>query len=97
MLCLPVFGQTTPEEWFYKGNALYNQGKYNEAIQAYDKAIQLNPIYAESWSNKGFALVNQGKYSDAIRAFDKAIQLNPQDTDAWVGKGKPYRGTNNWA
>jgi tetratricopeptide (TPR) repeat protein len=43
VLCVPAFGQTTTEDWFAKGNALYDQGKYDEAIQAYDKAIELDP------------------------------------------------------
>jgi tetratricopeptide (TPR) repeat protein len=41
--------------WNNKGDALLNQGKYDEAIQAYDKAIQLDPKFAAVWNNKGDA------------------------------------------
>ena len=33
------------EAWCNEGLALNNQGSYNEAIQAFEKAIQLNPKY----------------------------------------------------
>jgi Flp pilus assembly protein TadD len=45
-----------------KGVALTAQGKHDEAIQAYNKAIQLNPQYVEAWNNKGIALAAQGNY-----------------------------------
>ena len=36
-----------PIAWNNKGNALYDQGKYDEAIKAYDEAIRLDPKYAD--------------------------------------------------
>src|SRR5512136_761726 len=88
VLSLPAFAQTTAEDWFSKGNALFNQSKYNEAIQAYDKAIELNPQFALSWNGKGNSFNAQGKLDEAIQAYDKAIEIDPQYTTAWTNKGK---------
>ena len=55
-----------------------DQGKYDEAIKAYDEAIRLDPKYADAWNNKGTALNNQGKYDEAIKAYDEAIRLDPK-------------------
>jgi len=33
--------QQTAEDWVKKGNAFQSQGKYDEAIKAYDEAIRL--------------------------------------------------------
>ncbi|HOI20250.1 MAG TPA: tetratricopeptide repeat protein [Methanothrix soehngenii] len=41
VLCAPAFGQTTANDWIDKGNALGLQGKFDEAIQAFDKAEEL--------------------------------------------------------
>lgn len=70
-----------------KGLALDNQGKHDEAIAAYDKAIQLDPNYALIWINKGVALYNQGKYDKAVQALDKVIELDPYNAFAWRLKG----------
>jgi tetratricopeptide (TPR) repeat protein len=80
--------QLTTEDWFNKGRALISQGKYDEAIQAYDIAIQLRPDYAEAYYSKGVALDSQGKYDEAIQDFDKVIQLEPDfAAGAWYDKG----------
>ncbi len=77
-------------DWYNKGIALYDQGKYDEAIKAYNKAIELNPQYADAWNNKGIALYDQGKYDEAIKACNKAIELDPQYADAWNNKGNAF-------
>jgi len=83
----PVFGQTTAEDWFNSGVALKEQLKYNTAIQAFDKAIELDPQYADAWSNKGVVLIAQGKFNEAVKAYDKAIELDPKSANSWTGKG----------
>jgi tetratricopeptide (TPR) repeat protein len=73
--------------WYNKAWDLFKQSKYNEAIQAYDKAIRLKPDYEDAWFNKGTILDKLGKYDEAIQAYDKAIQLKPDDEAAWFNKG----------
>ncbi len=73
--------------WYNKGIALYGQGKYDEAIQAFDEAIEINPQNADTWNNKGTALANLGKYDEAIQAFNEAIALDPKYAYAWYSKG----------
>ncbi len=86
-LCAPAFGQTTAIDWNDKGNALVDQGKYDEAIKAYDRAIEINPQLAEPWFNKGVALYLQGKYDEAIQAYDRVIEIDPHLAEPWSGKG----------
>ena len=61
--------------WNNKGVALIHQGKYDEAIQAYDKAIEINPQYADAWNNKGNALNKLGRTTESNAAFTKAKEL----------------------
>lgn len=74
-------------DWNNKGLALANQGKYEEAIQAYDEAIRCDPEYISPWNNKGLALKNQGNLTGAIQAYNKAIRLDPTNAMAWYNKG----------
>lgn len=78
LLSVPIFGQETAEDWVKKGNKLSDQGKYNDAVQAYDKALEIDPQYAQAWNDKGLALDNLLKYNAAIECFDNAIKINPQ-------------------
>jgi tetratricopeptide (TPR) repeat protein len=75
------------EFWIKKGNSLYEQDRYNEAVVFYDRAILLNPQLEAAWFNKGNALYMQGNYDEALVAFDKAIEINPQDAIAWNCRG----------
>ena len=87
LLCMPAFAQTTAIDWNNKGDALRSQGKLDEAIQAYDKAIDINPQYAEAWNGKGLVFEVQGKYDEAVNEYDKAIDIDPQFIFAWNNKG----------
>ena len=62
--------QITAEDWYNKGLALYNQSKYDDAIQAYDEALKLDSNYVKAWNGKGAAFSRQDKYDDAIRYYD---------------------------
>ena len=67
ILVAPTVGQSA-KDWFDKGNSLYDQGKYDEAIKVLDKAIGYDSNDAEAWNKKGEALYYQGKYDEAIRS-----------------------------
>ena len=76
--------QQTAEAWFNKGVALNSQGKYDEAIKAYDKAIEIDPQYADAWYNKGTALYMQGKVNESFQAYFKATELSkPSAGELW--------------
>ena len=51
------------------GIALKDQGKLEEAIGAYQKAISIKPKYAEAYNNMGIVLKDQGKLAEAIGGF----------------------------
>lgn len=81
---------TTPDSarwWIEKGNSLFYQEKYLEAIECYDRSIRLDSNYADAWNNKGVALNILGRYEDALNATNEAIKLDPQYPDAWNNKG----------
>ena len=75
------------DAWCGRGIALYISGRYEEALQACDKALELNPDNSKAWSNKGKVLRCLGRSEDALQAFDKAIELDPNDSKNWDNKG----------
>jgi tetratricopeptide (TPR) repeat protein len=64
------------------GNALLKQGRREEALATFDKAVQLKPDNADSWINLGNVLADTGRPTDAILSFQHALKLNPRHWDA---------------
>ncbi len=73
--------------WYGKGASLILLGRYDEALRAIDKALDLNPRNEVAWLNKGNALTKMGRLLDALRCFNAAIQVNPDYEVAWNNKG----------
>ncbi len=80
----------TAEEWHDKGIALSRLGRYEEALDAYNKALEINPQYAKAWYNKGDALYVLNRYEETLEAYEKAVKLDPLDQDAEVWSNISY-------
>ena len=74
--------------WQEKGLVLFNLGKYEEALQAFDQAIQLSPKNAYNLNMKGVVLAQMGRYNEAIKYFNKAIGQKPSFVVPWLNKAK---------
>ena len=98
ILALMPFAQCqhTAEEWFNKGNDFYGQGKYDEAINAFNESIKINPNLMGTWNNKGAALARQYRYDEAIKALDEAIRIEPNYAGAWNNKGAVLTSQGNY-
>lgn len=61
-------------------SAMQTMGRYEAAINAYKKAIEMNhPEIAEIHENMGAALCLQGKYRESIEHFETALRMKPQN------------------
>ncbi|MFZ3169264.1 MAG: tetratricopeptide repeat protein [Candidatus Methanoperedens sp.] len=49
--------------------------RYEDAIQAYDETLEINPQYADAWYNKGNAFKNIGRNDEANKSFEEASRL----------------------
>jgi tetratricopeptide (TPR) repeat protein len=86
----------TANEWFEKGYASHTSGNYNDAINAYSKAIELNPKLAMAYNNRGNAYYMLGNHRQAIHDLDKAIELDPKLALAYHNRGLAYNGLGNY-
>ena len=68
-----------------EGKKLDDEGKYEEAVTCYDKAIKIDPKNAEAWRGKGksLAMISAKK---AMICFDRLIEVKPADVRAWAWK-----------
>ena len=69
------------------GNALKEQGKLEEAVEAYKKALAVKPDYADAYYNIGVTVQEQGKLEEAIEAYNKVLAIQPDYDDAYYNMG----------
>jgi tetratricopeptide (TPR) repeat protein len=69
------------------GNALAEQGKSTEAIQHYERAIQLKPEDAEAYMNLGNRMAAQEKWTEAMQLYEQALARKPDDAKAHYNSG----------
>ena len=76
--------------WSEIGRQAIDAKHWNEALNAYNKAIELNPNDASAYNNRGLAYDNLDKNDLAIADYEKAIELNPKYGDAFNNIGNSY-------
>ncbi|MGI8788693.1 MAG: tetratricopeptide repeat protein [Pyrinomonadaceae bacterium] len=74
--------------------ALYSQGlgilsrdDYARAFPFFERAVEIDPAYAESWYQAGFCYGMLGRHADALRATRQASKLRPEWSAAYVNIG----------
>ena len=69
------------------GAVLADQGKLAEAIEHYQRALQIRPENVEALNNLGVALARQGKLAEASDPFKQALQNRPDYAEAHTNWG----------
>jgi Flp pilus assembly protein TadD len=75
VLVVSALGQTTAQDWIDKGVAFAVYGNLDEAIRAFDRAIEINSQNVDAWHNKGVTLKLLGRTTEADAAFAKVKEL----------------------
>jgi hypothetical protein len=72
---------------FQEASRLLSQGKFREAIVAFDRVIKSNPRSAIAHRERGRAKAGNMDFAGAIEDFTRAVELNPDDASAWLFRG----------
>jgi len=70
-----------------QGAVLQELGQLDLSIDAYNKALAIEPNYADAYYNMGMALQRQGKLEKAIKAYNKTLAIKPDYADAYNNVG----------
>ena len=65
----------------------YKLKQYKEALNNFDKAIELNPKFALPWHYRGMSKEKLGQPEEAMKSYDRAIELNPEYVLPWFYRG----------
>ena len=61
------------------GIKVAQSGLWKEARYRWEKAVELDPTYAQAWNNLAIAYEHEGKFEDARKAYEKALELDPKN------------------
>ncbi|MBD2103005.1 tetratricopeptide repeat protein [Leptolyngbya sp. FACHB-261] len=75
------------QRYYNLGLALQNQQKLDEAIDLYERALQLDPNSAETYNNLGMILQKRGQLDEAIHLYQKGLQIEPIFTGLYNNLG----------
>ena len=61
--------------------ALWEFGHTEEALEHAERAVELDPRFAQAWYNRGFFLAERGLYEEAVDALDNAVRLGMRSAE----------------
>lgn len=62
------------ETWFERASDLdADPARWEDALDAYRRVVELDPTYAAAWNNQGLLLHRMGRYEEARRAYHEAL------------------------
>ncbi|MDJ0576558.1 MAG: tetratricopeptide repeat protein [Xenococcaceae cyanobacterium MO_234.B1] len=79
-----------------QGLAYWAEQKWQETIEACQKAIALNPNLLEAHKTLGNALQKVGRLSEAIGHYARAIEIKPDFAEAYANLGTLYATQKKW-
>jgi tetratricopeptide (TPR) repeat protein len=65
----------------------FNFGDKKKALKDLDRALKIEPGFAEAWAFRGEGLRRLGRYGEALKNLDKAVRLAPE-----LGRARAWRG-----
>jgi len=73
------------------GNDYFDSRNYEKAVEAYQKAVKINPKNADVITDMGIAYRRLGKHNEAVEAFKRAVGVDPGHAVALFNLGIVYR------
>ena len=72
-----IEGKISPYICYNQGNSFHFLGKYQKAIEAYEKRIENHKRHIDAWFNKGNSEVLLFQFDKAEESYSRALQINP--------------------
>ena len=79
-----------------QGLAYWSEQKWQDTIEACEKALDFNPNLTEAYKTVGNALQKIGKISDAIGYYARALEIEPDFAEIYANLGTLYAQQQQW-
>eukprot|EP00756_Hemistasia_phaeocysticola_P050764 Hpha_TRINITY_DN25950_c0_g1::TRINITY_DN25950_c0_g1_i1::g.185457::m.185457 len=65
------------------GELYIDQNRFGDAVECFDRCVQLNPMYGAKWFKHGWALFKTQNWERAAQCFTRTVQIDMEDAPAW--------------
>ena len=81
----------TTEDHYYAGIDFFGEGKIEEAIAEYNRALELDPKFSDALHGLAQAYHAREDFDRTIEAARRILELNPDDILAWTTISRAYQ------
>jgi tetratricopeptide (TPR) repeat protein len=86
----PTVYSQKPKQFFKVGEDFYENGKYQDAIDQFSKAIDVDPDYENAYEARAVAHEALGNYSEAAEDYEKLSIFDDKNEEAFFNIGRMY-------
>jgi Tfp pilus assembly protein PilF len=76
--------------WNTLGRVQLQMGKRKDAIESFEKAVDLNPKNSYARNNLGLTLIYDKRFEEAVDMLEQAVELEPVEAYMWNNLGMAY-------
>lgn len=88
---LPQLSNRDAKGYYDFGVETIKKGNFGLAVQAWNKAVEIDPTMLKAYNYLGRAYYTQGMMEEAITVYKKSVELEPDNPNAHVNLGVSYR------
>ena len=92
-----AYPDTLPNAWNNLGILSTREGRMDEAVDYFQRALQLSPDHQIALDNLGSAYRQTKRWDEARQTYDRALRANPTDAEANYGLGMVFAQNDDTA
>lgn len=85
-----VAADPTVQAFSWLGHAHDRAGRLDEALEAHERAVRIDPGYAAAWINFGITYRRRHELDKAMACYDRAMKLEPENEKLHASLGVLY-------
>ncbi len=89
------YPDTLPDAWNNLGVIATREGRVDDSVRCFQKALELNPHHLLSLDNLGNAYRLQKRWDEAHKVLERALEVAPQDAEANYSLGMVFAQTDD--